>query len=211
MARAKIALLTAQALGNDDIAKLAVGVARSSYPSDLTEAPWQIVEPVLPPAKPGGRPRTVDLREAIDPIFYLTRSGCSWRMLPHEFPPWGTIHYYARRWRRERMGRDDDQLREKVRTQAGREPTPNAAIVDGQTVKTTGERGLRGYDAAEKASGRKRHLVADALGSVLAAVVHAADIQDRDGAKLVLTKLEGRFLRLQLIWADAGYRGQLVE
>ena len=121
-----------------ETAKLAVGVARSPYPSDLTEAQWQIVEPLLPPAKPGGRPRTADLCEVINAIFYLNRSGCSWRMLPHEFPPWGTVHYYARRWRVDSVWEEImTELREQVRKQAGREPTPSAAIVDSQTVKTT--------------------------------------------------------------------------
>ena len=123
-------------------AKPTVGVGRRPYPSDLTEAQWRIMEPLLPPPRPGGRPRTVDLREVINAKFYLDRGGCSWRMLPHEFPSWGTVHYYARRRRLDGVWqRIMDALREQVREQAGRESTPSAAIVDSQTVKTTGEGG----------------------------------------------------------------------
>lgn len=111
---------------------------RLAYPSDLTDAQWSLLEPLLPVAKPGGRPRTVNLREVVNGINYLSRSGCAWRLLPHDLPPWGTVHWYYRQWRREgTWQRLHDMLRGQVREQAGREATPSAAIIDSQTVKTT--------------------------------------------------------------------------
>jgi putative transposase len=111
---------------------------RSVYPSDLTDAQWKLIEPMIPKAKPGGRPRTVNIREVVNGIMYLARGGCSWRMLPHDLPPWGTVHYYYRQWRLRKVWQKiHDCLREEVRKKEGREPTPSAAIIDSQSVKTT--------------------------------------------------------------------------
>ena len=111
---------------------------RTAYPSDLTDAQWALIEPLLPPARPGGRRRTVDVREVVNGIGYLLREGCTWRALPHDLPPWGTVHYYYRRWRLDgTWERVHDVLRGRVRQADGREPGPSAAIIDSQTVKTT--------------------------------------------------------------------------
>lgn len=184
---------------------------RKAYPSDLSQAEWQIIQPLIPPAKHGGRPRTVDTREVVNAMLYLLRSGCSWEMMPHDFPPSGTVYYYFKQWRNQKIFASMNTiLREKLRLASGRDKQPSAAILDSQSVKTTETRGERGFDAGKKVNGRKRHILVDTLGLLLAIVVHSAGIQDRDGAKMVLEKAKLSFTHLKLIWADGGYAGKLI-
>ena len=175
------------------------------YPTDLTDEQWKLVAPLLPAAKPGGRPRSVDLREVLNGIFYVIRGGVLWRMLPHDLPPWGTVHYYYRRWRLDGTWEKILKvLRARLRHADGRKKSPSAAIVDTQTVRTASG-GEKGYDAGKRTPGRKRHIIGDTMGLLLAVVVHSASLQDRDGVKRVGERVKGRFPRLKLIWADAAY------
>ena len=184
---------------------------RAAYTSDLNDAEWQLIKPLLPLNQTGpGRPIELDMREVVNAIFYRIQTGCQWRNLPHDFPASGSVYYHYRKWCLDGTWQEvNETLRQQERQQRDRDREPTAGIVDSQSVKTTEAGGTRGYDAAKNVKGRKRHIVVDTVGNLLEVVVHAANIQDYDGVKFVLNKLSAATKdKLQKLWADAIYNKQ---
>jgi putative transposase len=186
---------------------------RKPYRTDLTDEQWAIVQPLIPPAKHGGRPREVDMREVLNTLFYLERAGCQWDMLPHDLLPKSTVYDYFRQWRDDgTWQRILDALRAQVRIQENREASPSAGSIDSQTVKTTEMGGERGYDGGKKINGRKRHIFVDTLGLLLAVVITGAAVDDAAAAPEVFQQLAADHCpRLSKIWADNKYHNHTLH
>jgi len=188
----------------------------TDYPTDLTDEEWNQIKSLVPAPKSGkgkrGRPIALGRRSLVNALFYVVRSGCAWRLLPRDFGPWQTVYGYLRQWSQDWTWRFiHDVLRDCLRKTEDRKVAPTAAIIDSQSVKTPDQAGPRGYDAGKKIKGRKRHIAVDCLGLILTVMITAASVQDRDAARSLIKSLVTLYGRVQIIWADGGYLGPLVQ
>lgn len=185
---------------------------RANYRTDLTDAAWALVEPMLPAARPGGRPRKTNLRGVVNAILYLMRTGCQWRLLPREFPVWGTVYHYFRSWETSGTWTHlHKTIYEQGRAAAGRTACPTVVMMDSQSVKTTERGGRRGFDGHKRIRGRKRYILVDTLGLPIACRVEPANMSDRRGGSRLLAGLEPLFPKTQTVIADAGHESKKLS
>ena len=188
---------------------------RQRYDSDLSDEQWKLIEDLVPTVKSnytkGGRPAKYERRDILNAILYVARTGCQWRLIPHDLPDWHAVYRYFIQWHMNGVFEDvNDRLRTQIRIDAGRNPEPSAGIIDSQSVKIVANIGASGFDGAKKVNGRKRHIVTDTLGLLRTVVVHEANLSDRASAFVVLLRVRAPFRKIVRIFADQGYTGKLI-